>query len=226
MSDVHASKGEARPGPVPRAPAASSQAQYPGVAAASDETAPSMVLARVSGVLEKAVLVEIAGRSHAARQAASCLLSPEVGDVAMCSTSRLGIHVLHVLERSTPECATVSVPGAKRLVLEQSAIDVRTDDLDASAARARVQVEQLHLFSRVVSVMAGGFDLVADRIKRIARLETTSTGDSVRTVRNTDTLRAGHILHDASEVMSLRSQVAVIEARGDVRINGERITVG
>ena len=48
----------------------------------------------------------------------------------------------------------------------------------------------------------------------------------MRTVRNTDTLRAGHILHDASEVMSLRSDVAVIEARGDVRVNGERITMG
>ena len=134
--------------------------------------------------------------------------------------------MLHVLERSAPERATVSAPGAKRLVLEQPAIDVRTDDLDASAARARVQVEQLHLFSRLVAVVAGGFDLVAARVKRIARLETTSTEDSVRTVRNTDTLRAGHILHDASEVMSLRSHVAVIEARGDVRVNGERITMG
>ena len=224
MSDAHASEDKARP--VPRAPAASSPAQHPGESAAAGENAPGLVLARVSGVLEKAVLVEIAGRTHAARQAASCLLSPQIGDVVMCSTSRLGIHLLHVLERNAPERATVSAPGAKRLVLEQSAIDIRTDDLDASAARARVQVEQLHLFSRLVAVVAGGFDLVADRIKRIARLETTSTGDSVRTVRNTDTLRAGHILHDASEVMSLRSEIAVIEARGDVRVNGERISVG
>ena len=224
MSDAHAGANKAST--VLRACAANSPAPNPGESAAAGENAPSLVLARVSGVLEKAVLVEIAGRSHAARQAASCLLSPQVDDVVMCSASRLGIHVLHVLERSAPERATVSAPGAKRLVLEQPAIDVRTDDLDATAARARLKVEQLHLFSRLVAVVAGGFDLVADRVKRIARLETTSTGDSVRTVRNTDTLRAGHILHDASEVMSLRSDVAVIEARGDVRVNGERITVG
>ena len=224
MSDALASEDEVRP--VPRARAASSPAQHSGETAVCNENAPDLVLAQVSGVLENAVLVEIAGRSHAARQAASCLLSPEAGDVVMCSTSRLGIHVLHVLERSAPERATVSAPGAKRLVLEQPAIDVRTDDLDANATRVRVKVEQLHLFSRLVSVVAGGFDLVADRIKRIARHETTSTGDSVRTVRNTDTLRARHILHDASEVMSLRSEIAVIEARGDVRVNGERISVG
>ena len=224
MSDGGTSEDEART--VPRAPAARFSARHPGEFAASDENAPDLVLARVSGVLETAVLVEIGGRSHAARQAASCLLGPEAGDVVMCSASRLGIHVLHILERSAPERATVSAPGAKRLVLEQPAIDIRTDELDASAARAHVTVEQLHLFSRLVAVVTGGFDLVADRVKRIARLETTSTTDSVRTVRNTDTLRAGHILHEASEVMSLRSEVTVVEARGDVRVNGERITVG
>ena len=213
-------------GPVVRAPAAGSPAPYSGEAAAADGNRPDLVLARVTGVLEKAVLVEIAGRSHAARQAASCLLSPQIGDVVMCSASRLGIHVLHVLERSAPECATVCAPGAKRLVLEQPAIDVRTEELDATAARARVKVERMHLFSRLVAVAAGGLDLVADRVKRIARLETTSAEDSVRTVRNTDTLRAGHILHDASEVMSLRSGIALVEARGDVRVNGERITMG
>ena len=187
---------------------------------------PGLVLARVAGVLEKAVLVEIAGESHAARQAASCLLSPEPGDVVACCVSRLGIHVLHVLEREAPESATLSVPGAARLILDQDAIDIRAEELDATATRARARVSELHLFSRLASAVAGRLELVAERIKRVAGHETTSTGDSVRTVRNTDTLRAGHILHDASEVMSLRSHVAVIEARGDVRVNGERISMG
>ena len=208
------------------ATAACLPAQHADESAAGGDTAPVFVLARGRGMLDKTVLVEIAGESRAAVQAASCLLSPQVGDVAMCCASRLGIHVLHVLERSEYERATVSAPGAKRLVLEQAAVDLRTEDFDASAVRARVKVEHLHLFSRLVAAVTGGFDLVADRIKRISRLETTSTGDSVRTVRNSDTLRAGHIMHDASEVMSLRSDVAIIEARGDVRVNGERISVG
>ena len=87
-------------------------------------------------------------------------------------------------------------------------------------------MEQLHLFSRLVSAVAGRLEMVADRLRRVAGHEVTSAGDSVRTVRGTDTLRAGHILHDASEVMSLRSHVAIVEARGDVRVNGERITMG
>ena len=187
---------------------------------------PGLVLARVAAVLEKAVLVEIAGESHAARQAASCLLSPAPGDVVACCVSRLGIHVLHVLERETSGSATLSVPGAARLILDQDAIDIRAEELDATATRVRARVSELHLFSRLASAVAGRLELVAERIRRVAGHETTSTGDSVRTVRNTDTLRAGHILHDASEVMSLRSHVAVIEARGDVRVNGERISMG
>ena len=207
-------------------PAAGLPARPVDETAAGGETAPVFVLARVRGTLGRTVVLEIAGENRAAVQAASCLLSPQAGDVVMCSASHLGIHVLHILKRSEHERATISAPGAKRLVLEQPAIDLRTEDFDASAVRARVTVEHLHLFSRLVAAVTGGFELVADRIKRIARLEATSTGDSVRTVRNSDTLRAGHIVHEASEVMSLRSDVAIIEARGDVRVNGERVSVG
>ena len=185
-----------------------------------------MNLACVTGVGDSSIVVEIAGESRAARQAASCLLSPRIGDTVLCSESRLGIHVLHVLERVDPGSATVSAPGAHRLILDQPAIDIRAEELDAAATRARLRVNQLHLFSRLVSVVAERLSLVADRLRRVAMHETSSTGDSVRTVRNTDTLRAGHILHDASEVMSLHSKVAIIEARGDMRVNGERISMG
>ena len=172
---------------------------------------PQLVLARVAGVLQDAILVDMAGQSHAARQAASCLLSPETGDTVLCSLSRLGVHVLHVLERDRTDSATLSAPGVQRLVLDQAAIDIQTRDLNATATRARARIDRLHLFSRLVSVVVGGLDLVADRLKRVAGHETTSVTDSVRTVRNTDTLRAGHILHEASEVMSMRSHITVIE---------------
>lgn len=194
--------------------------------AVPDAPAPRMVVGTVTGAPEAAVLVEVEGEVRAARQAASCLLSPETGDIVLCSASRLGLHVLHVLERDETECATVSAPGVRRLVLEQPAIDIRAGDLDATATRARARVEQVHLFSRMVSAVTGRLELVADRLRRIAKQEVTSTTDSVRTVRNTDTVRAGHIMHEASEVMSLRSHVAVVEARGDVRVNGERISMG
>ena len=222
MSTVHAIEEETRAA----VPAASVPAQPAYETDPGGQSAPVFALARVRGLLDRTVLVELAGERRAAVQAASCLLCPQVGDVVMCCVSRRGIHVLHVLERSGHERATVSAPGAKRLVLEQPAIELRTDDFDATAVRARVHVEHLHLFSRLVAAVAGGFELVADRIRRMSRLETMSTGDSVRTVRNSDTVRAGHIMHDASEVMSLRSDVAVIEARGDVRVNGERVSVG
>lgn len=187
---------------------------------------PEIALARVVSAVQNTILVEVSGQCHAARQAASCLLSPETGDVVMCSVSSLGIHILHVLERNAAESATLSAPGVERLILEQTAIDIRAEDLSATATHARAQVDRFHLFSRLISVVAGGLDLVADRLKRVARHETTSVNDSVRTVKNTDTLRAGHILRDASEVMSLRSDLALIEARGDVRVNGERISMG
>ncbi len=192
----------------------------------SNPQSPQLGLARVVGVLQDAILVDMAGQSHAARQAASCLLRPEAGDTVLCSISQLGVHVLHLLERAAADSVTLSAPGAQRLVLDQAAIDIRTQDLNATAARARAQVDRLHLFSRLVSVVVGGLDLVADRLKRVAGHETSSVTDSVRTVRNSDTLRAGHILHEASEVMSMRSHITVIEARSDVRVNGERISMG
>ena len=192
----------------------------------ADQT-PSFMLGRVAEVTQDALLLAIAGESHAARQAASCLLSPQRGDVVLCAGTRLGIHVLHVLERESSDHANVSVPGARRMVLEQPALVLHAEELEATATRARAHVDRLHLLSRAVSVVAGGLDLVAGRLKRVAGLETTSVRDSVRAVRNTDTVRAAHVLHEATEVMSLRSGgVTLVEARGDVRVNGERISMG
>ena len=214
-TDTQAVRSETSPGG-----AAARTLQHPTL------PSPQVVLARVASVIQEAILVDIAGQSYAARQAASCLLSPEVGDTVMCSLSQLGVHILHVLERDAGDSATLSAPGVQRLVLDQAAIDIRTQDLNATAARAQAHIDRFHLFSRLVSVVVGGLELVADRLKRVAGHEITSVTDSVRTVQNTDILRAGHILHEASEVMSVRSHMTVIEARGDVRVNGERISMG
>ena len=189
-------------------------------------SATSLMVAKVTGVTADAILLELNQQTGAARQAASCLLQPEVGDLALCSNGAAGLHVLHLLERGNASAATLSVPGTETLVVEQPAIEMRAGQLEASAREARMRFDQVHLFARMASAVATGLDLIASRLKRVARQEFTTVDDSVRTVRNLDTLRAGQIVRDAKQAMTLRSDIALLETRGDLRVNGERITMG
>ena len=187
-----------------------------------------LLVGQVISVVDDTFRLKInGGASMAAHKAVSCVLQPCVGDTVMCSSSSAGLHVLHILKReSNRHPAVISVPGAPSLSLEQTVVEVRAENLTADVRRIRARSDELHLVTRLTNLVTGGMELVADRLKRICRMEMSSAEDSVRTVENTDTLRTGRMLREASEIISHRSEIAVIEARGDVRVNGERITMG
>ena len=77
-----------------------------------------------------------------------------------------------------------------------------------------------------MTAIADSMETVVKQLRRVADQEISSAGDSVRVVHNTDTLRARHLVHEADQTMTMRSHVTVIDASGDVRVNGERISLG
>lgn len=193
------------------------------------EFAPAIhfLVGHVKSVVDNTFWLEIDSANVIARQAVSCVLAPYVGDMVLCSSSSAGLHILHVLTREDNQhSAVISVPESSNLCLEQTNIKVRAENLTTDAKRIRAKSDELHLVARLTNLVTGGMEIVADRLKRICRIEMSTAEDSIRTVENTDTLRTGRMLHEASEVISHRSEIAIIEARGDLRVNGERITMG
>lgn len=172
------------------------------------------------------VFLEIDGESKAGRQAASCLLALRPGDLVLCALTPRVTYVLHVLERAEAGPACLSAPDARALVLKQEHIAIEAEELSASAGRTRVRSADIRVVAKTVAAVSESVSLVAEWIKRVAGRETVSVADAVHTARGTYTVQAESILQEASAIMSARSELTVIDAKSDVRVNAERISMG
>lgn len=167
------------------------------------------------------------GMSLVARQAASCLLAPVIGDRVLVYADRDEAFILAVLVRSAEHAAEISVPGADRVILSAS------DRLEITASNVSVNAGQIDLVSRVL-VAAG--EMLTTNFRRItetvvdkmvgARTITTKVETRTAVVKDVDVLNAGMLVQTVDSVSTQKSEIALMTAKRDVRIDAERVSVG
>ncbi|WP_369930330.1 DUF3540 domain-containing protein [Xanthomonas sp. NCPPB 2632] len=144
-----------------------------------------------------------------ARQAVSCLVTPEPGDRVLLHGSDDDLFVLHVLDRKDRRSACLSVPGAERLSLRQDTVDVTaTKDI---AVRAGQGIE---LTAVRGSLMLSARNLFASAAESLVHTAATYVG------------KVDQFLVSARHLLRLDGEQAVLDARQDVKIDAERITLG
>ena len=187
----------------------------------------SLLSASVADVQDDQISLTMDGESTpGARRAASCLLAPVPGDTVLVSSIDGTIYILAVLERANSGDATLSVPKAETLRLRQKSIALEASDLSANVQTATISVEKTNFIGSVLTGVAETLEMVARTIKRVAGHEISHAGTAVRTVDGVESLKANTIAHDASDFLTLKSSATVIDATTDVRVNGERISLG
>lgn len=147
-----------------------------------------------------------------ARQAASCLLQPAAGDGVLLLEGRSGLYVLAVLVRKSaaePAVACLGVPGAASLCITQTRLELRADA--AIALRCHGEVE---LTSAQAAISLQGQHLLA------------SVGDSVVLSARHLVAHTEHCSVQASALLRLHGGQALITARGDMKLDAERISLG
>lgn len=145
-----------------------------------------------------------------ARQALSCLICPEVGDhVLAAACQNETSYILHILLRSELQQARLSAPGVHELSIEQDRINLSA--CDTIALRALNDVE--------VSAATGVLSLNGRNLF-------TTVHESL--VQNVGQFigKAGQYLLDVSQLLRLHSQQTLITAEQDVKVDGERISMG
>ena len=146
-----------------------------------------------------------------ARQAASCLLSPGAGDTVMLLDTASGLFVTAVLLRNAPSDrpARLTIPGAQTLAFEQERIELTAHhklglhclaDVELSSATGSVSIHAQHLFATV-----------AETIVHSARHLVT---------------QVEHCLLQASALLRLHGAQSLITAKGDMKLDAERISLG
>lgn len=186
-----------------------------------------LMTAMVTAVTKESLFVRMADdRSEPAWRAVGCLLEPVEGDLVLCAAVGEGVAVLSVLTRTATAEAAVSVPGAETMALTQETLAIRAGEVTVDSETITVRSASSRLIGKAVTAIADSLETVAKQLRRVTDQEISSSGDSVRIVHNTDTFKAKHMVHEADQTMTMRSHVTVIDASGDVRVNGERISLG
>jgi Protein of unknown function (DUF3540) len=145
-----------------------------------------------------------------ARQAVSCLVTPAPGDRVLIATLADGAdYVLHVLARDNRGDATLSVPGADRLSIRQSHVDVSASE--TIALRAADDIE--------LTSVRGSLSLNARNVFASA------TESLVHTARSY-VGQVEQFLLNARQLLRLHGEQAIITARQDAKIDAERISLG
>lgn len=148
------------------------------------------------------------GRS--ARQALSCLVTPQVGDrVLLAGTADGRLYVLHVLDRTDRECATLTVPGAQRLSIRQGSVDVAA--ARGIALRAGHEVE--------ITAVQGPLMLTARNLF-------ASAAESIVHTASSYVGQVEQFLVSARQLLRLHGEQAIVTARQDAKIDAERISLG
>jgi hypothetical protein len=167
-----------------------------------------------------------------ARQAESCLLVPEPGDVVLMSVAPgEPSYILAVLERTSDRPRVVQAPGgdpitvsAERLDLEgRAGVGVRAPVFDVVAGTAALAFRAVTLTSEVIRGATEKLEWVSRQLQTVADRSTHRAGTYVRSVASADTVVAEHMVRTAHQTMTSTTTHSVLDAGEDVHIHGKRI---
>jgi hypothetical protein len=167
------------------------------------------------------------GESLHARQAASCLLAPTIGDRVLLCVLDGESYVLAVLERDNRHAAEIGVPGARKVTLTAG------ETLELSAPKMQLAAGRLSLMARAIAqsgqVLTSSFKNIVETVvdKTIgARTVTTTAETRTSVIRDVEMLNAGSLVQTIETVATQNSEIALVTARRDVRLDAERVSVG
>jgi hypothetical protein len=190
----------------------------------------------------KYLLADKFGRTVAAGRAASCLLTPTMGDRVLAVYVEDEVYILAVLEKQHSETSEISIdgdvtmsfPNGKLEITAREGMSFRTGEdlsliagrLGVSAASLLAAFQNIALFGDAVEAHLLNIKLFSKRLE--SRVETAVQHFMSRhtKVDGLDSLNAGSIKQTAKNLMSFQSLFAFIKAKKNVKIDGKQIFMG
>lgn len=171
----------------------------------------------------------------AARRALSCLVVPHTGDLVLASRAGDRAFVLSVLDRKGLSEAELALPDpAARLTLRAAELDISAStQLRLSAPDAAIEAGKLGLFGQSLSLAGKLLTVLADRL-RISAAHQDTAADQIATrarqrvtvIEGTDSEHIGILSQTIESTAAITADTAIVATRKDLRLDGERISVG
>lgn len=181
------------------------------------------------------LVVECQGRGWHCRRAASCLLTPALGDNVLVAAGEHQLWVIAVLERAEPQSvARLSVDGDLEIETPQGALSLNSaqglnlasDELTLRARNGDCRIDTLNYHGGELSAFVGISRLVGKRCESLWHSVSQISHTLFRKVRQTEHVRAGQLDYQAEDYVRLHARNALITSKDITKLDSEQIHVG
>lgn len=199
-------------------------------------------IATVQGGFNREFMVQSNRGVFKAKQAFSCLVTPEAGDKVLVNQCQQQSYIIAIVERPNNNDATVAFAGNAKLEAPNGDIQLTSSGTInlTSAQQTQITTSELTLHSVNTKVTSENIAVTGDKltshwqqanfITKALNLVTESLTqrikNSFKTVEGIEQKKSLNYLQSVDKTLSIRSRDSVITARKDVKIDGERIHMG
>lgn len=200
-------------------------------------------LARVRAISEDGIIVDVGGVARLVRQATSCLIEPELGDLVLLAVpaNDPGGYLLAVLERESNEITlaaagdlAIAAPRGRVTVAARDGLELatpkqlgmRADEIQVSARSGRMFLEECaavirSMFASLTKLTHVGevLELLVDRVSQRSK-------HSVRAIEGLDHTQAENLDYQIENNVQVRSTRTVVNGREIVKLDGGQIHLG
>lgn len=177
---------------------------------------------------EQQFVVRTEGGDYRARQAASCLLVPELSDRVLVCVGPRDCFILAILERRAAARARLEFAGDLEICVRQGSFRVNaqhglslaaSQEVSVAAKGVRICAGEANVVLRRIRIFADSCESIVTRLLQRLRI-------SQRVVEELDQVRAGQIDIVAEQELRLRSQNTLVQAAALVKVDGGQIHLG
>lgn len=175
-----------------------------------------------------------------AKLAASCLITPEVGDTVMIAVLNMECFITAVLEKkstqhqitikgdlqfNTQGKATISSQGELNQFSNEK-MSLTANTIEQLAVKQTMTNQKFELQTQDGSVAAEQLSVTAKQANTVVERCYHKAQQVMRWVETIETLNIGNWVHNIRGTLSSRAQNQVVTAKGDVKVDGQRIHMG
>ncbi|MDC9593290.1 DUF3540 domain-containing protein [Xenorhabdus sp. IM139775] len=165
-------------------------------------------------------------RGWQCRRAASCLLTPSVGDSVLITQINDQLWILAILERAGQQhSAEISVPG-DLTITSQGNLSMNSNDLTITANNGNCHISEMQYSGESLSAWISVTRLVGNQFESLWKTVTQLSQRLFRHTTQTEQVRAGQLDMRAENYARLHAQQTMVTAKAMTKIDAEQIHIG
>ncbi|MDC9596165.1 DUF3540 domain-containing protein [Xenorhabdus anantnagensis] len=165
-------------------------------------------------------------RGWSCRQAASCLLTPSMGDTVLITKINNQLWILAILERAEQQqIAEINVPGDLS-ISSQGNLSMNSNGLKITANNGNCHISEMQYSGESLSAWISITRLVGNQFESLWKTVTQLSNRLFRHTTQTEQVRAGQLDMKAESYARLHAQQTVVTAKAITKIDAEQIHIG